>query len=242
MVLMKATDVEMHSFFYNSFSSAYGLRPRGFIQTWIVCGEKSVEIWIQIDPSFPSDKKRWPSGVEWNGGRNDASWLSQIRHPQHLDPGAWKGISLISDAVRPPGATDWIMVQGRSLRASSASELKDDSKIGVDTDGAWTLEEERILVSMRKQKKSFAEIAGKLRKKELQVACKYVNMVSLPRAESGGRRESAPQAPPESAVMYGLSLYILWIGYEAAAENSVNRGGWRVYGYCEVHCESKDAF
>lgn len=241
MVLMKATDKEMHSFFYNSFPSTHGLHPRGFIQTWIACGEKSVEIWIQIDLSFPSDKKRWPSGVEWNGGRNDAGWLSQVRHPQYLDLSAWKGISLISDAVRPPGATDWIMVQGRSLRATSAGELKDDSKIGVDTDAMWTLEEERILVSMRKRKKSFAEIAGKLRKKELQVVCKYVNMVSLPRTGSAGRRESAPQAPLESAAMYELSLYILWVGYEAVAENSVNQGEWTVYGYCEIHCESKGA-
>ena len=203
MVLVKATDSDVHSFLPDS--SICQLRQDS-IQAWIMCGQTSVEVWIQIYSSFPRNT-RWPSHVEWNDGMPELGWLSDNDTPLFTQRDPSKGLCIVSTAIKPVEATDWTVMQSHSSRINRPAELRDDSKGGLSLDRPWTKEDENILISLRKQKKSFAEIARNLGRKEFDVASKYVEIVPLPRSTSAKKRGPVNQVYSESSRML---FYILW--------------------------------
>lgn len=236
MVLMKAKDRDIDKLF-SEIMTGSNKSHSSFLQISLACGEKNLVMWIHIDSVVPAIEKS-PSGLEWKDGRTEFNWLSHIRQPWDLKFGALNGIELISDAVRPPGATDWMMVQGRWPKVTSpTTEMRYSRPKELDTERPWTSEEEMTLVKLRSKKKSFAEIARKLGRKELQVACKYFETVPFPTSGSVRKTASAPQTQSASINLRGISLYILWLGYDLPQTNGT-QGGWRIYGYCEIHCDS----
>src|SRR6266496_1858990 len=109
-------------------SDVWGRRDR-FMQTWILCGEKWIEMWVQMDsaPWFPSGNK-WQSCIE-NNWMPQFDWLANTRGPTFLNPGAWKGLHIDGDVLKAADATDWIVVQGSS---ATPPVLLDLSKNQVD--------------------------------------------------------------------------------------------------------------
>jgi hypothetical protein len=217
-------------------SDVQGLQHR-FMQNWILCGQKWIEMWIKMDStlSFPSGNK-WPSCIEQNDLIPQLDSLTNIGQLTFLHPGVWKGLHLNSDIVKPAGATDWIVAQGWPASANSSPKLLDLSQCKLDPERPWNRDEEHTLITLRKQKKTFAEIATRLRRKELQVVCKYIDIVPL---RSSGF--TADQRSPQLETREEISVYILWVGYDSSSVDG-NQGGWRVYGYLEIHCETENGF
>lgn len=203
MLLVKATDNDVHSFLPDS--SVCHLRQDS-IQAWILCGQTRVEVWIQIYSSFPRNAK-WPSQVDWNNGMPEFGWLSDNEMPSFIQRDASKGLHIVSGPIKPAEVIDWTVMQRHSSGTNRPAEMEDDSKDQVTLDRPWTKEEESILILLRKQKKSFVEIARNLGREEFDVASKYVEIVPLPRSASAKKRGPINQVYPEPSRML---FYILW--------------------------------
>lgn len=111
-------------------------------------------------------------------------------------------------------------------------EYADLQRFELDSDRQWSREEEWVLVTLRRQGKTFQEIASRLCRKEFAVACKYLDIVPLPSTD--GRRPNP--VTPKPAVKEELSVCVLWIGYDPS---SLKR--W-IYRHMEFHYESESGF
>ena len=165
-----------------------GLRDR-FMRKWILCGQKWIEMWVQVDsaPWIPC-RNTWRNSIE-NNWTSQIDWLTNTGGPTFLDPGVWKGLYIDRDVLKAAGATDWIVVQGPSATSPVSTNL---SQHQLDPGRPLTRDEEYMLITLRKQKKKFAEIAMRLGRDELQVVCKYVDIVPLPSA-GGPARQPNPE-------------------------------------------------
>jgi hypothetical protein len=215
----------------HSTSDFWGL-PNGFMQVLIWCGPRWVRIWIQVDstPWTPS-QNRWPNGIEQTACHPELAWLTNIGKLTFVDPQVWKGLHINSNLLKPlTGCTDCLIVQG-SGRAVHSVELVDFSQSQLDPDRPWSQNEEFTLITLRKQEKSFTEIAERLRRKEFQVVCKYLDIVPLPRSDSVPNPSSREPAMKEE-----ISIYVLWVAYDPTSTDG-NQSGWTVYSYIEIRCE-----
>ena len=211
-------------------------RPSGFARTWILCGQRWIELWIQVNPARVPTATKWPSRIDQNAWRLQLDSLTKLGQLTFVEPKVWGGLHISSELLRPVKATDWIVVQGRTARAGTSPELLDGAQIQLDYNRPWNQDEEYALVSLRKEKKTFAEITRKLGREELQVACKYVDLVPLP---SSSRTIDPPNS--ELITTERLLICIAWVGYECTGVNG-NEGVWKVFGYVEIHCESQNGF
>jgi hypothetical protein len=207
LVLLKVTEQDIHKCF-SQFRTVSNKSNPDFFQTLLVCGEQRVLMCLHIDEPFPAGTKS-PSSLEWKDGTDDLNWLYGIRE---LLTSFLKGIELSSDSLRPPGATDRIMVQDRSPKDSSDTiERGYCHPTEPEIELPWTTEEKRILVMLRSKKTSFAEIGRKLGRTELQVACKYIEIVPFPTSRSVRNIPSVRESQLEYAGERGASRSILWL-------------------------------
>lgn len=121
---------------------------------------------------------------------------------------------------------------GNSFPPLLTNEYADFQHVEIDSDRQWSREEECALVTLRRQGKTFQEIASRLRRKEFAVACKYLDIVPLPSMD--GRRPNP--VTPEPVAKEELSVCVMWIGYHPS---SLKR--W-IYRYTEFHYESESGF
>ena len=205
---------------------------QGNLKTRILCGRNCIDAWIQLDAansSLSSDcyKIRGYDPSQWIP---DLESLKQLeRTPIFLDPNAWRGLQLNNDVLRPTGATDWVVVRAPSLPIGGNTHPVNLSQ-QPDHKRPWSRDEDNTLLTLRKQKKSLAEIALVLGRKELEVMCRYMDIVPL-RSVAGGIRDPVPRE-----VTSELLVYVIWVGVDTHPVD-VRQRGWRIYGYHKIHCD-----
>lgn len=206
---------------------------QGYLKTTILCGQNCIAMWIQVDASKPSPDdsniRAYINPSQWKPDLESLKLFEQA--PIFLNSEAWKGLQLNSDVLKPVGATDWVVVPGRSSRMSYTTDVVGPSQ-QTDTERPWSHEEDNTLLTMRKEKKSLAEIAVILGRKELDVMYRYMDIVPL--RYSGGRVGDPGRAGPGMRSV----VYVLWVGYDTHPVD-VSQRRWRVHGYHEIHCESE---
>ena len=140
------------------------------VQASVLCGQNSLEVWIQVNYELPYSSQIRPVRIEKKAKSKE---LYANENSFLLDSGAGSENNVTWE-FQPGGP----IMQSHLETSYGTGVAKVSGELKVEQ--PWTTAEEKSLIALRKQKKSFAEISRMLGRTELQVTCKYVEVVPIP--------------------------------------------------------------